>query len=93
MEHIEYEPYVLVQYMPPAAADDNPIKYTYLIPIERVSRKVLDMLQANNGCVKSEGDYPAPEMDAFLETCQDCKIEGPLELRHNAAISVVCQMF
>lgn len=87
--------YALVQYFPEykATLREFPIEYTYLIPMDRIPPEVLTMLKRNNYAGVSIGDHPAPELDAFLETCKDCEVEGVLTLRHGEAIVVVCQMF
>ncbi len=71
---------------------------SHLIPMDRVPPRIVEVMQALNGVVVSDGPTRkhaklSEELDAFLETCKDCKVQGAVRLPEGATIAVLCQNF
>ena len=89
--------YALVQFFADGSNDEVGEYYSHLIPLERVPRPLVAVMTMLNGAVSSEasGDDKkmTKELDAFLETCKDCEIEGAVKLPPGGVVAVLCQTF
>lgn len=71
---------------------------SHLIPMDRVPPRIVEVMQALNGVVVSDGpsrthEKLSQELHAFLETCEDCEVHGAVRLPEGATIAVMCQNF
>ena len=72
--------------------------FSRLIPMERVPARIVEVMQQLNGAVTSDGPDQkirllAKELDEFVDTCDDCRVAGPVQLPPGATIAVLCQNF